>query len=68
MHYQVKSETADMLREAAPRFGLVASQHREIVAPGIEAIHLDPFSAAAFDLFRKDKKISTDAAIRRLIK
>lgn len=68
MQYQIKSETADMLRDAAPRFGLVASQRREIIAPGIEALHLKPFDATAFDLFRKEKKISADAAIRRLVK
>lgn len=66
--YHIKTETADAIRAAAPKFNLVASTHNEIVAPGIEALHLKPFQAVKFNAFRKAKKLGVDAAILRLIK
>ncbi len=66
--YTIKTETADLLRSVAPKLGLKASDTREIVAPGIELIELPPFVSAAFDQFRKEKKISADVAVQRIIK
>lgn len=64
----IKTETADAIRAAAPKFNLVASNRHEIVAPGIEQLHLNAFQAMKFNQFRKAKKLGVDAAIRRLIK
>jgi hypothetical protein len=64
---QITTETGDKLRAAAPRFGLVASDRREIVAPGIEALRLDPFAAAKLEAMRKRAKVSAEVMIRRLI-
>ena len=61
--YTIKTETADLLRSVAPKLGLKASDTREIVAPGIELIELPPF-----DQFRKEKKISADIAVQRIVK
>lgn len=47
--YTIKSETADLIRQAAPALGLVANGAREIVGPGLEAVHLDPFAAVKFE-------------------
>ena len=65
--YQIKAETADKIRAAAPALGLVASDRREIVAPGIEALHLDPFAAAALEAMRKRAKVSADVMICRVV-
>ena len=66
--YQIKTETADKLRAAAPKFGLVPSEKREIVAPGIEASHLNPFAAVEFEKRRKKAKVSPDVLISRILK
>lgn len=65
---QVKSETADLIREAAPKFGMTPTSQREIVAPGIEAIHLNEFEHLALDKFRRAKKVSLETAIQRIMK
>ncbi|UUV43252.1 hypothetical protein RCCWILLIS_80 [Rhodobacter phage RcCWillis] len=66
--YQIKSETADKLRAAAPAFGMVPSGKREIIAPGIEALHLNPFAAVEFEALRKAAKVSPDVLILRILK
>lgn len=62
----IKTESADKLRAAAPALGLTASPAREIVGPGIEAVHLDPFTAAAFEMERKRARIGVDAMVSRI--
>lgn len=62
----IKAETADKLRAAAPALGFAASTAREIVGPGIEALHLDPFTAAAFELERKRARVGVDAMVSRI--
>ena len=65
--YHIKSETAELIRAAAPALGLVASDRREIVAPGIEALHLEPFAAANLEAMRKRAKVSLDVMICRIV-
>jgi hypothetical protein len=65
--YHIKTETADRIRAAAPALGLVASDRREIVAPGIEALHLEPFAAAKLETMRKAAKVSAETMICRVI-
>ena len=64
--YMIKSETADALRAAAPALGLSASATRNVVAPGVELIVLDPFTAIKFENMRKTAKIGVDAMIKRI--
>ena len=66
--YTIKTETADKLRAAAPALGLVPSDTREIVGPGMELMHLNPFVAVEFDALRKAAKVSTDVMISRIIR
>lgn len=66
--YTIKAETADKLRAAAPALGLKPSDNREIVGPGMEALHLNPFAAVEFDLARKAAKVSADVMIGRILK
>jgi hypothetical protein len=66
--FNIKSETADMIRAAAPKLGMMASENREIVAPGVEALHLDAFAAVQFDARRKAAKVSADVMITRILK
>ena len=65
---QIKSETADLLRAAAPKLGLRPSDERETVAPGIEVVHLNEFEHLSLDTFRRAKKVSIDTAIQRIVK
>lgn len=64
---QVSTFTADCIRAAAPALGLVASDRRDNVAPGIEAIHLPDFAFLKLDGMRKAAKISMEKAILRVI-
>ncbi|QXN72308.1 hypothetical protein RCSALEM_80 [Rhodobacter phage RcSalem] len=66
--YTIKAETADKLRAAAPALGMKPSPQREIVGPGMEALHLAPFAAVEFDLLRKAAKVSVDVMIGRILK
>lgn len=66
--YTIKTETADKLREIAPALGLVASDAREIVGPGMELMHLNPFVAVEFDALRKAAKVSADVMIGRIVR
>ncbi|UUV43451.1 hypothetical protein RCEXPLORER_82 [Rhodobacter phage RcExplorer] len=66
--YTIKAETADKLRAAAPALGMKPSHQREIVGPGMEALHLAPFAAVEFDLLRKAAKVSADVMIGRILK
>lgn len=66
--YIVKSETAEKLRNFAPALGLAPSDEREIVGPGIEAIHLPDRVAVEFDAMRKAAKVSADVLISRILK
>lgn len=65
--YHVKAETADKIRAAAAKLGLVASDRREIVAPGIEALHLDPFAAAKLEAMRKRAKVGAETMMSRVV-
>ncbi len=65
--YQIKTETADLLRAAAPRLGLTPAPSREMVGPGLEALHLPDLTAAAFDMKRKAAKVSADVLIKRIL-
>ena len=66
--YTIKTETADKLRAVAPILGMVASDRREIVGPGVEMLHLNPFVAVEFDALRKAAKVSADVMIGRIVK
>ena len=66
--YTIKTETADKLRALAPTMGMVASDRREIVGPGVEMLHLNHFVAVEFDALRKAAKVSADVMIGRIIK
>lgn len=66
--YTIKTETADKLRAVAPALGLVPSDNREIVGPGMELMHLNPFVAVEFDALRKAAKVSADVMIGRIVK
>lgn len=66
--YTIKAETADKLRAAAPALGMKPSPQREIVGPGMEALHLAPFAAVEFDLLLKAAKVSADVMIGRILK
>ena len=65
--YQIKSETADRIRAAAESLGLVASDRREIVAPGVEVLHLEPFAAAKLETLRKAAKVSAEVMMNRIV-
>ena len=66
--YTIEAETAEKLRAAAPALGMKPSPQREIVGPGMEALHLAPFAAVEFDLLRKAAKVSADVMIGRILK
>lgn len=66
--YIISTETADKIRAAAPALGPTPSADREIVGPGMEAMHLAPFAAVKFDAMRKAAKVSADVMIGRIIK
>lgn len=67
--FNIKTETADAMRtKLAPALGLKPSARRNIVAPGVEVMELDPFTAMRFETERKRAKIGVDAMIMRIIK
>lgn len=45
-----------------------ASDRREMVAPGIEALHLNPVAAVEFEALKKAAKVSADVLIGRVLK
>ena len=64
--YMIKAETADALRAAAPALGLTVDTTKNVVAPGVELMVLDPFTAMKFDSMRETAKIGVDAMIKRI--
>ncbi len=62
----ITTQTADKLRRAAPALGLTLSDRREIVAPGIEALHLTDAEAMALETRRKAAKVSAEVMISRI--
>jgi len=64
--YQIKAETADALRQAAPFLGLTPSPQRNVVAPGVEALHLPDAVAEKFEAYRKRSKVGADVAMTRI--
>lgn len=67
--FNIKTETADALRNTlAPALGLKPSTRRVIVAPGVEALELDPFTAAAFERRRKAARKGVDSMIMGIVR
>lgn len=66
--FNIKTETADSLRAIAPALGLIANTSRNMIAPGVEVMELDPFTAMRFETDRKRAKIGVDAMIMRIVK
>lgn len=66
--YNIKTETADALRDIAPMLGMTASNDRVMVGPGVEQMELDPFVELAFERQRKAAKLGVDAMIMRIVR
>lgn len=67
--YNIRTETADAMRNTlASALGLNPSARRVIVAPGVEVMELDPFTAAAFEQRRKAARKGVDAMIMGIVR
>jgi hypothetical protein len=68
MQIVIKEETAERLRRAAPRFGLVASDATEYAGPGLVSVTLSQTVAHEFEIQKFRAKVSADALVNRILK
>jgi hypothetical protein len=67
MILNVKTETADLIRAAAPRFGMVAAPP-VYIGPGLEALEVPETLGDYLTAKRRAAKVSLDVLLSRILK
>jgi hypothetical protein len=65
--FHVSIAAAEALRQAAPKYGLVASERRVRAAPGIEVMELTTEDADAFRRVMLEEGIGPSKAIKKIL-